>query len=98
MTVLPPRATGCTFSVRQLSQGWQVSRDETFYGDFHTRGEAVRAVSRDETFYGDFHTRGEAVRAACLGARAENQRGRRSQVRVMPADERVPHYEPHFGE
>ena len=78
MSLALPRATGCTFRVRQTSEAWQVSRDETVYGDFHTRGDAVRA--------------------ACFGARAQDRHGPGSQVRLMPADERVSHYEPHFGE
>lgn len=44
MSVAAPRETGCTFRVLQKSQVWQVSRDETFYGEFLTRGDAVRAA------------------------------------------------------
>lgn len=70
--------TECTFRICQTSAAWQVSRDELFYGEFHTRGDAVRA--------------------ACFGARAQDRRGRGSQVLMTPGDQRVPHYEPHFGE
>lgn len=44
MNVGLPRSTGCTFRVLQTSEKWQVSRDDRFYGEFHTRGDAVRAA------------------------------------------------------
>lgn len=72
------RGPGSTFRVSETSEGWQVTHGETVYGDFGTRGEAVRA--------------------ACFGARTQDRRGGRSEVRVMPGDEREPPYEPHFGE
>jgi hypothetical protein len=78
VSVAAPRETGCTFRVLQKSEVWQVSRDETFYGEFLTRGDAVRA--------------------ACFGARAQDRRGRGSRVVMTPGDQRIPHYDPHFGE
>lgn len=72
------RGKGCTFRVHQISDVWQVSRDETLYGKFLTRGDAVRA--------------------ACFGARAQDRHSPGSQVLMTPGDQRVPHYEPHFGE
>lgn len=72
------RGLMCTFHVSQISEAWQVSRDETVYGEFDTRGDAIRA--------------------ACFGARAQDRHGRGSQVLMMPGDQLVPHYEPHFGE
>ena len=78
MSVGAPHGAGRTFRVRQKSDVWQVSCDETLYGEFLTRGDAVRA--------------------ACFGARAEDRRGRGSQVLMTPGDRRIPHYEPHFGE
>jgi hypothetical protein len=44
VSVAAARGTGCTFRVLQKSEVWQVSRDETFYGEFLTRGDAVRAA------------------------------------------------------
>jgi hypothetical protein len=44
MNFAAPRRIGCTFRIRQKSKIWEVSRDEVLYGDFLTRGEAVRAA------------------------------------------------------
>jgi hypothetical protein len=44
VSVAARRAVGCTFRVHQTSKAWQVSRDDRFYGEFHTRGAAVRAA------------------------------------------------------
>ena len=38
------RRPGCTFRVREQSVGWRVWRDGTLYGEFLTRGDAVRAA------------------------------------------------------
>jgi hypothetical protein len=35
---------GCTFRIWEEAKLWQVSRDETPYGEFLTRGDAVRAA------------------------------------------------------
>jgi hypothetical protein len=39
-----PRRSGCTFRVRQTSDVWRVSRDGALYGEFLTRGDAVRGA------------------------------------------------------
>ena len=44
MSAAARRRIGCTFRVLQKSAVWQVSRDETLYGEFLTRGDAVRAA------------------------------------------------------
>ena len=38
------RRSGCTFRVREQCGGWRVWRDGSLYGEFLTRGEAVRAA------------------------------------------------------
>lgn len=38
------RRQGCTFRVREQGGGWRVWRDGALYGQFPTRGEAVRAA------------------------------------------------------
>lgn len=35
---------GCTFRVHQEAKVWKVSRDDFAYGEFFTRGDAVRAA------------------------------------------------------
>ncbi|MFC3069345.1 hypothetical protein [Phenylobacterium soli] len=77
-SVSVPRKSGCTFRVRETAGVWRVSRDGALYGEFLTRGDAVRG--------------------ACFGARSEDSRGRGAEVLAAPGDQRVPHYEPHFGE
>jgi hypothetical protein len=55
VNVATPRSTGCTFRVLEKSDGWQVLRDARLYGDFHTRGDAVRAAcfgARSQDRYG----------------------------------------------
>jgi hypothetical protein len=44
VSVVAARGTGCTFRVFQKFDVWQVTRDEAFYGEFLTRGDAVRAA------------------------------------------------------
>jgi hypothetical protein len=44
VSVAAPRGTGCTFRVFWNSDIWQVSRDESLYGEFLTCGDAVRAA------------------------------------------------------
>lgn len=44
MSVAAARGTGCTFRVREKSNVWEVSRDESLYGEFLTRGDAIRAA------------------------------------------------------
>jgi hypothetical protein len=36
--------TSCTFKVSDRDGRWQVSRDAVFWGDFLSRGDAVRAA------------------------------------------------------
>ena len=72
------RLTPRTFRVWEQSGQWRVSRDGAFYGDFLTRGDAVRA--------------------ACFGARTQNGYGRTAEVIASPGDQRIPHFDPHFGE
>ena len=38
------RGAGFTFRVSRKADAWQVSRDESVYGEFFTRGDAVRAA------------------------------------------------------
>lgn len=44
MNVVGSREAGCIFRVHESTGVWQVSRDEALYGEFHTRGDAVRAA------------------------------------------------------
>jgi hypothetical protein len=68
----------CTFRVWEQEDGWRVSRDSRPYGEFLTRGDAVRA--------------------ACFGARTAASQGIPAEVFTPPGNQRIPHYEPHFGE
>lgn len=44
MTVGMPHRVDCIFRVRETSEGWSASRDQVLYGEFQTRGDAVRGA------------------------------------------------------